>query len=150
MFVRAGIVLLRDSNFFGHNLTASIWHDGEANKDHKFVIKNSFFDGANNFPLERFHREAQFYFIGCTFSANMADRNIYQAKANPERELIWGDDRIYFHNCRGIKINYSWHADNLNLSEENPSPEDITPIWVFNNQWDPVSILDSLEKKLKN
>jgi pectinesterase len=85
-----GYCFIEESNFFGHNLTASIWHDGEANKDHKFVIKNSFFDGVSNFPLGRFHREAQFYLIDCTFSANMADPEYLPGKSKSRAAVNLG------------------------------------------------------------
>jgi len=69
-----GYCLIENSTFYGHNLTASIWHDGSKNEDQKLVIKNSRFDGVKDFPLGRFHRDAQFYLVDCTFSANMADK----------------------------------------------------------------------------
>ncbi len=40
-----GWCFITNSRFFGHNLTASIWHDGSLNPDSKFVIRSSRFAG---------------------------------------------------------------------------------------------------------
>ncbi len=95
-----GYCFIDNSRFYGHNLTASIWHDGSGNKDHKFVIRNSRFDGVPGFPLGRYHRDAQFFLLDCTFSNNMADKEIFFALSNPPRILQWGERRSYFYNCR--------------------------------------------------
>ena len=144
-----GYCYAEDCKFFGHNLSASIWHDGNANKDQKFVIKNSFFDGVSNFPLGRFHKDSQFYLLDCTFSKNMADTNIYFSKSNPPRELKWGK-RVYYYNCHSLGTDYSWFSNNLNQAEGSPKPKDITINWTFNNKWDPVKELNSLDKKINN
>ena len=144
-----GYCFVDDCKFFGHNLSASIWHDGNANKDQKFVIKNSFFDGVSNFPLGRFHKDSQFYLLDCTFSKNMADTNIYFSKSNPPRELKWGK-RVYYYNCNSLGNNFQWFANNLNEAEGKPEPKDITVQWTFNNKWDPVEELNSLDKKLNS
>lgn len=137
-----GYCFIEESEFFGHNLTASIWHHG-VKKDHKFVIKNSKFDGVPGFPLGRHHRDAQFFLLDCTFSNNMADKDIFFAPSNPPRVLEWDMDRNYFYNCHGSSIDYLWHADNLHEAEGSPKPSDITPQWTFNYLWDPVSILEN-------
>jgi len=137
-----GYCFIEESKFVGHNLSASIWHDGSGGKDRKFVIKNSRFDGVPGFALGRYHRDAQFFLIECTFSKNMADKDIYFVPSNPPRILSWGEDRNYFYNCHGDSIDYQWHVDNLNQLEESPEPSDITPLWTFKNLWDPVSVLE--------
>ena len=119
-----GYCLIEDSKFYGHNLTASIWHDGSKNEDHKFVIKNSRFDGVEGFPLGRFHRDAQFYLIDCTFSSNMADKQIFFAPSNPPRILQWGENRIYYSNCKVEGNDYSWLK--YCLLYTSPSPRDRT------------------------
>ncbi len=145
-----GYCLIENSTFFGHNLTASIWHDGSNNEDHKFVIKNSRFDGIAGFPLGRFHRDAQFYLIDCTFSANLAYKQIYFAPSNPPRVLQWGENRIYYYNCKVDTKDYTWLKDNLNKSKDNPKSADITSGWVFNNKWNPTEVLEMVNKELKN
>ena len=143
-----GYCLIENSKFYGHNLTASIWHDGSKNEDHKFVIKNSRFDGVEGFPLGRFHRDAQFYLIDCTFSSNMADKQIFFAPSNPPRTLQWGEERIYFSNCKADGKDYSWLKDNLNESKEHPTKEEITENWIFNGLWNPTKFLEKIESEL--
>ena len=142
-----GYCFIEHSKFFGRNLTASIWHDGSRGEDQKFVIKNSRFDGVKNFPLGRFHRDAQFFLINCTFSNNMADRDIYFAPSKPLRILKWGENRHYFYNCHGDSVDYTWHKDNLSEAKERVSPEQITSEWIFKSLWNPKAVLDSLKIK---
>jgi pectinesterase len=144
-----GYCLIEDSKFYGHNLTASIWHDGSKNEDNKFVIKNSFFDGVEGFPLGRFHWDAQFYLIDCIFSSNMADKQIFFAPSNPPRTLQWGEDRIYFSNCKVEGKDYTWLNDNLDKSKEQPQREEINAYWVFNNKWNPINVLETVSLELK-
>jgi len=144
-----GYCMIENSKFYGHNLTASIWHDGSKNENHKFVIKNSRFDEVEGFPLGRFHRDAQFYLVDCTFSANMADKNIFFAPSNPTRTLQCGEARIYFSNCKVDGNDYSWLKDNLDESKEYPAKEEITAEWVFNNKWVPNSVLEIVNKILE-
>lgn len=143
-----GYCLIENSTFYGHNLTASIWHDGSNNEDHKFVIKNSRFDGVKNFPLGRFHRDAQFYLLDCTFSTNMADRPIYFAPSNPARILKWGEDRIYFSDCTAEGGDFSWLKNNLETAPKKPKKDDINIAWIFNNVWNPIKVLEYANKKL--
>lgn len=145
-----GYCLIEDSKFYGRNLTASIWHDGSKNEDHKLVIKNSYFDGVEGFPLGRFHRDAQFYLIDCTFSSNMADRQIFFAPSNPPRVLRWGEKRIYYSNCKVKGKDYSWLDDNLEKSKEHPTKNEINSSWVFNGKWDPIKVLETVNQELKN
>lgn len=143
-----GYCLIEDSKFYGHNLTASIWHDGSKNEDHKFVIKNSRVDGVEGFPLGRFHRDAQFYLIDCTFSSNMADKQIFFAPSNPQRTLQWGEERVYFSNCQVDGKNYSWLNDNLEESTEHPTKEEISEDWIFNGLWNPTKVLEHIDSEL--
>jgi pectinesterase len=144
-----GYCLIENSKFYGHNLTASIWHDGSKNEEHKFVIKNSYFDGVERFPLGRFHRDAKFYLIDCTFSSHMSDKKIFFAPSNPPRTLQWGENRIYFSNCKVYGKDYIWLKDNLEESKEHPSKEEITEDWVFNKLWNPMDVLENVSKELK-
>jgi pectinesterase len=143
-----GYCLIENSKFYGYNLTASIWHDGSKNEDHKFVIKNSRFDGVEGFPLGRFHWDAQYYLIDCTFSSNMADKQIFFAPSNPPRTLQWGEDRIYYSNCTVEGKEYSWLKDNLEESKEHPMKEEITADWVFNGLWNPTKVLEHIDSQL--
>lgn len=145
-----GYCLIENSTFYGHNLTASIWHDGSKNENHKLVIKNSYFDGVENFPLGRFHRDAQFYLIDCTFSHNMADKQIFFAPSNPPRTLQWGEDRIYFANCKADGKDFSWLKDNLEKSKEHPTKNEINSNWVYAGKWDPINVLKSVNDKLES
>ena len=144
-----GYCLIENSKFYGHNLTASIWHDGSKNEDHKFVIKNSRFDGAEGFPLGRFHRDAQFYLIDCNFSSNMADKQIFFAPSNPPRILQWGENRIYYSNCKVDGKKYSWLKDNLEESKEHPTKDEVTVDLIFKNKWNPTKVLEIVNQELK-
>lgn len=143
-----GYCLIENSTFFGHNLTASIWHDGSMNEDQKFVIKNSRFDGVEGFPLGRFHRDAQFYLVDCTFSENMADKQIFFSPSNPPRTLQWGENRIYYLNCKVDGKEYNWLRDNLDESKEQSTKEEITVDWIFNYKWNPTEVLEMVNQEL--
>jgi pectinesterase len=143
-----GYCLIENSKFYGHNLTASIWHDGSKNEDHKFVIKNSYFDGVEGFSLGRFHRDAQFCLIDCTFSSNMADKQIFFAPSNPPRILQWGEKRIYYSNCKVNGKDYLWLNDNLDESNEHSTKVEITEDWIFKGLWNPIKILGKIDSEL--
>ncbi len=129
-----GWCYITDSRFFGHNLTASIWHDGSKDRDQKLVIRRSSFDGVPDFPLGRYNRDGQFFLLDNRFSANMADRPIYRPSA--ESAYQW-PPRVYFANNRREGASFSWFADNLEEAEGQPQAVDITPAWTFRGRWDP-------------
>jgi len=145
-----GYCYIENSKFFGHNLTASIWHDGDTDENQKFVLRNCFFDGVSGFPLGRFHRDAQFFLVDCSFSANMADKKIFFAPSNPPRVLQWGENRQYFYNCHGDKVDYDWFKNNLSEAKGNPDPEKIDALWTFNGKWDPEKVLNEFYQNLEN
>lgn len=140
-----GYCFIENCTFFGRNLTASIWHDGSKNENHKFVIRSSKFDGVEGFPLGRFHRDAQFILVDCLFSKSMADKKIFFAPSNPPRVLQWGENRVYFYNCHREGSDFDWHKDNLERMKNSPNPDEITPSWTFDNKWDPISQLEQLK-----
>jgi len=129
-----GWAYITNSRFFGRNLTASIWHDGSRDRDQKFVVRHSSFDGVPNFPLGRNHRDAQFYLLDASFSPNMADRAIYPADAPDPRQ--WGA-RYFYANAHREGGDFAWFADNLHTAEGAPRDEDITAQWTFGGRWDP-------------
>jgi hypothetical protein len=138
-----GWCYITNSRFFGHNRpSASIWHDGTGDKDQKFVIRNSYFDGVPGFPLGRNHLDAQFYLVNCTFSRNMADRPFFRPPSSP-REWQWGA-RHYFFNCHRDGGDFGWFADNLEKAEGSPRGSDITAKWTFGGRWDPEATLSSV------
>ena len=122
------------SRFVAHNMTAAIWHDGSKDRDHRFVVRSSRFDGDPGFPLGRNNRDGQFYLLDCAFSGAMADQPITQPSA-PE-SYAW-EPRAFFHGCRGDGGDRAWWADNLRSADFSPAPEEITPAWTFCGQWDP-------------
>ena len=131
-----GWCYITNSQFFGHNKpSASIWHDGSKDKNQKFVIMNSSFDGVSGFPLGRNHLDAQIYLIDCRFSANMADRAFFRPPSSPH-EWIWGD-RHYFLNCHRDGGDYAWFKDNIDKAENSPDRKTVTAQWSFDNKWDP-------------
>lgn len=138
-----GWCYITNSRFYGHNLSASIWHDGSAHRSQKLVIRDSRFDGVPGFPLGRHHRDAQMYLIGCTFSANMADRAISAPKSPNTIPWQWGE-RHYFDGCRREGGDFAWFADNLETADGSPRAEDITARWTFDGKWDPEGAMPSV------
>ena len=134
---------ITDSRFFGHNLSASIWHDGSARKDQKFVVRYSFFDGVPGFPLARHHRDAQFYLLDCVFSEHMADRPIYSPRSPNAVPWVWGE-RHYFYNCHRIGGDFPWFADNLASADGSPTEDQVTAAWTFGGRWDPEKEMPSV------
>lgn len=128
-----GWAYAENCRFICHNPNAAIWHDGSGNVDSKTVLKNCTFEGDDNFKLGRYHRESQFYLIGCRFAANMADADIYWAKSGPGTPL-WGR-RIYYYNCHRKGSDYAWHRDNLTAAAGAPSARAITANWTFGGRW---------------
>jgi len=137
-----GWCFVRDSQIYQYRKTAILWHDGHYDPDQKFVIVNSRFDGVPGFQLGRHHYEAQFYLLNCRFSENMADQPIYHvlyddpARNNP----CFEGDRKYFFQCRKEGESFDWISNNLEQAKQSPSPDQITPSWTFNGQWDPESV----------
>jgi pectinesterase len=120
-------------SFFANTGPASIWHDGSGDPDQKTVLVNCRFDGYPGFKLGRYHREAQFYIIGCRFSKNMADTLIYHVPTTP---IKWGE-RIYYYNChRDAGNDFGWYANNFPVSLK---ADEITIGWLFKNKWNPLT-----------
>jgi len=140
-----GYCFIENSSFFGHNKTASIWHDGSGREDNKFVIRNSYFDGVPGFVLGRHHRDAQFFLVDCKFSKNMADKNIYFYPSKPPVTLMFGENRTYYYNCHSESVDYPWHKDNLDEAPGLPKPEQVTALWTFNGKWDPYKALQEIK-----
>ena len=137
-----GWCYITDSKFFGHNLNASIWHDGDADKNQKFVIRYSLFDGVQGFPLGRNHRDGQIFLLDCTFSKAMADTPIYWPEGS-QTQWQWGD-RHYYYNCHRDGGDYAWFKDNLEKAETAPKENEITAKWTFDGKWDPEETMPSV------
>jgi len=136
-----GWAYITNSRFFGHNLTASIWHDGSKDLDSKLVIRQSRFDGVPEFPLGRNNRDGQFYLLDCVFSANMADRPIYRPSA-PETYVF--PARYYYWNSHREGGEFPWFANNLATAETAPHPRAVTARWTFAGKWDPEETLPAV------
>ena len=132
-----GWAYAENCRFECHNLSAAIWHDGSGNRDAKTVLKNCTFSGDDNFKLGRFHREAQFYLIGCRFPKNMADADIYWAESGPGAKQ-WGR-RVYYADCHRQGGDYAWMKTNLATAEGTPTAAQITPAWTFGGRWNPLT-----------
>jgi pectinesterase len=137
-----GWCYITDSKFYGHNLSASIWHDGDENKNQKFVIRSSSFDGVQGFPLGRNHRDGQIFLLDCTFSKAMADTPIYWPRTS-KTTWRWGA-RHYYCNCHRESGDFDWFKDNLETAETAPKESDITAKWAFDGQWDPEETMPSV------
>jgi pectinesterase len=130
-----GWCYITDSRFYGHNLSASIWHDGDADINQKFVIRSSSFDGVQGFPLGRNHRDGQIFLLDCQFSQAMANTPIYWPTGS-KTEWKWGD-RHYYYNCHRQGGDFAWFKDNLETAATAPKQNDITAKWTFDGKWDP-------------
>ncbi len=132
-----GWCYITDSRFYGHNLTASLWHHGSTHEDQKFVIRYSYFDGVPGFPLGRHHVDGQFYLLDCLFSKNLADEQIYYPSYSPNaKPWKWGERHYYF-NCHREGGDYGWFTDNLQTAKNAPTEEKVTAQWTFAGKWDP-------------
>lgn len=127
-----GWAYAENCTFIAHTGPASIWHDGSKYEDSKTVLKHCRFEGFEGFKLGRFHRDAQFFLIDCTFAKEMADTNIYRVKTS--NTILWGD-RIYYYNCHRDGGDYKWFENNLEQSKQKPDAANINAAWVFNNKW---------------
>jgi pectinesterase len=111
---------------------AAIWHDGSKFEDAKTVLYNCRFKGYDGFLLGRYHRDAQFYLIGCVFAKNMKDSAIYRVPA--ANTVQWGR-RVYFSDCKREGGNdFAWYRNNLPAGLLN---SDISVNWLFGNRWKP-------------
>lgn len=139
-----GWCYITDSKFFGHNLTASLWHHGAGDADQKFVIRYSSFDGVEGFPLGRHHVDGQFFLLDCHFSKNMKDEPIHYPSYSPNaKPWKWGQ-RHYYHNNHREGGDYAWFADNLSMALNSPTPEQIDARWTFAGRWDPESSIPAV------
>ncbi len=133
-----GWCFIKDSKFYEFTKTATIWHAGGYDKNQKFVIRSSSFDGVKGFELGRYHYDNQFFLIDCIFSDSMSNKPIYRvtvsADAKKNRAFNWGN-RIYFHNCRKKTDDLEWTQNNLSTADKNPKPENITSAWTFDGKW---------------
>ncbi len=127
-----GWAFAENCTFIAHTGPASIWHDGSKNEDSKTVFKNCTFKGFEGFKLGRYHRDAQFYLIECSFAKEMADTNIYRVKTN--NIIQWGD-RIYYYNCHRDGGDYKWFENNLDKATGSPVAANIDAAWVFGDRW---------------
>lgn len=139
-----GWCYITDSRFYGHNLTASLWHHGSTFEDQKFVIRYSYFDGVPGFPLGRHHVDGQFYLLDCLFSKNLADEQIHYPAYSPNaKPWKWGERHYYF-NCQREGGDYKWFADNLQSAKGSPKPEEVTALWTFAGKWNPEESMRSV------
>ena len=131
-----GWALAENCLFICHNNNASIWHDGSDVKESKTVLYNCSFTGDDGFKLGRYHRDAQFYLLNCSFPKNMADADIYWVPSKEKRDsLKWGV-RVYYYNCHRKGGDYNWHKDNLPAGF---GINDFNTRWVFDYKWNPVN-----------
>jgi len=130
-----GWAYAENCTFICHNKEAAIWHDGSKYKDSKTVLVNCTFTGDEGYGLGRYHRDAQFYLINCSFDKNMADADIFQREATPPNVLQWGR-RVYYYNCSRKAGNYKWFANNL---PANVNSKTITASWSFDYKWNPAN-----------
>jgi pectinesterase len=129
-----GYAWAENCSFYANTGPASVWHDGSANPDYKTILKNCKFDGFAGFYLGRYHKDAQFYLINCSFSKNMADKDIYLVPTN--NKIQWGR-RVFYFNCHRDGGDYAWFDNNLNKAVNSPTADEITVDWLFNNKWHP-------------
>ena len=122
-------------HFVADNGPACIWHDGSADSDSRTVLKDCSFSGYDGFKLGRYHRDAQFYLIHCSFAENMADQDIYLVPT--ENIIKWGR-RVYYYDCHKQGKEYVWYRNNLETAAGSPKAESINADWVFHGKWDPL------------
>lgn len=120
--------------FFAYTGTAAVWHDGSKNKSSKTVFRNCTFSGYKGFKLARYHRDAQFFFVDCSFSADMSDTDVYLVPTS--NNIQWGR-RVYFYNCHRSGGDFTWHSNNLTTYDASLQANDINVSWTFDRKWEP-------------
>ncbi len=130
-----GWAYAENCTFICHNMEAAIWHDGSIHESSKTVLVNCKFSGDDNFKLGRYHRDAQFYLVNCSFPKNMADADIYLRESNPPNKIQWGK-RVYYYNCHREGGDYAWHKNNFPSTMASVK---INAAWAFDNNWNPVT-----------
>ncbi len=142
---------------------AAMWHDGSRDRDMKFVITHSRFDGVEGWRFARHHHDAAIYVLDSTFSKTLRDtqpkRVIYPLNAGEATDAdrkknkdadptnIWGE-RFYYFNVHREGGDFAWHQDNLSAAPEAPKPEQITAKWTFAGKWDPENKIGPTVKKI--
>ena len=114
---------------------AAIWHDGHADITMKNVLKNCTFKGTAPYRLGRYHHDALFYLIDCSFDRNLVDMPIY--KAATAKEVLWGS-RAYYYNCHREGRDFEWFNNNLDKDPVFTPVKNIIPVWAFAGKWDPL------------
>ena len=128
LYCPRGWAYAEDCYFICHNMNAAIWHDGTGNESAKTVLKNCQFVGDTGYKLGRFHRDAQFYLVNCTFSKDMADAAIY--KNNKDTILKW-ETRVNYYNCHRTGGDFAWHKNNIEAS----LAQKINRDWTLKSRW---------------
>ena len=149
-----GTCYISNSEFYIRNQSAVLWHDGSKDENMKLVVVNSKIDGISGYYLGRRHYDAQFYIIDTEISGNMSNAPIFRvtySDTSRNKPNLWGD-RYYFYNteCIGKDLELDWLKDNLSEAAGSPAREEITPVWTFNGEWDPVAYLASLKEDIDN
>ena len=114
---------------------AIIWHDGSKDRNMKSVLKNCSFKGNTPYILGRYHHEANFYLINCSFDKNLFDLPIF--KAATAKSMFW-DSHAYYFNCITEGKKFDWLKDNLETGPGNPDPKEINAAWTFDGKWNPL------------
>ena len=129
-----GWALAENCAFICHNNNAAIWHDGSKYEKSKTVLLNCKFSGDDGFKLGRYHRDAQFYLLNCSFANNMADADIYWVSSTAERDQVKWGRRVYYYNCKKEGSNYAWLQNNLPADF---GINDFSEAWVYDYKWNP-------------
>ena len=126
LYCPRGYALAENCTFVCHNTSAAIWHDGSGEQGAKTVLKNCRFVGDPGYKLGRYHREAQFYLLNCSFDKNMADVPIYQSG---DRVLQWGH-RVFYVDCHKDGGDFAWHKNNTSVKAS-----ELTFKTIFGEKW---------------
>jgi len=142
-----GWALAENCAFICHNNNAAIWHDGSKYEKSKTVLLNCKFSGDDGFKLGRYHRDAQFYLLNCSFAKNMADADIYWVPSTAERDQVKWGRRVYYYNCKKEGGNYAWLKNNLPADF---GINDFTEAWVYDYKWDPLKSEQRIQEQNNN
>lgn len=142
-----GWAFAENCEFVAHGHVAAIWHDGSKYKNSKTVLVNCRFRGDDAFKLGRYHRDAQFYLVNCSFANNMADTPVYLNPSSPQNIIQWGH-RVYFYHAHRPAGDYDWMKDNLATAPGGPSAEQVTVDWTFAGKWHPSAEATIIDTKV--
>jgi pectinesterase len=140
--VPRGTTWVSDSTFTCLGNPICLFNEGIESETQKLVIRHSVIQGSAPFGLGSYFRDAAWYFVDDTFSANMMDKPIWRNPPAAPYSVLWGE-RVYFAGSKGP--GYEWLKDNIDASPAKTKKR-VTVAWTFPD-WNPSDSLVCAEAR---